>query len=154
MERFPVSMAVLLSVLIFLSLLISGCQTISSTPAGANDCPQVNLSLRNARSSAPSVYGNEYAGWKIIADSFQYVLDAEPNQGQQIVYCDKGNLEGQYPNYWYCGGNKLLGSKSYLQKTFMNNDGTIGKTVKKTFINIYDEKQNFLKTICGDNINI
>jgi len=31
----------------------------------------------------------------------------------------------------------------------MNSDGTIGKTTKKSFVNIYTKDENFVKTICG-----
>ena len=37
-----------------------------------------------------------------------------------------------------------------LQKTMINSDGSIGKTVKQSFYNIYDENQQFVKTVCGD----
>ncbi len=66
------------------------------------------------------------------------------------IVCEKGRSEGQNPNYYYCG----LEGMAYMQKTFMNPDGTIGKTIRKTFVNIYDENKKFIKTLCGDDPSI
>ena len=32
----------------------------------------------------------------------------------------------------------------------INSDGSIGKTIKQSFYNIYDENKKFVKTVCGE----
>jgi len=99
-------------------------------------CPQLNYSLHHSDILYSNVDVEEHNGWKISAHSMGHK-----------VYCVKGYLEGQNPNYLYCGTKKT--GLAYMEKTFLNPDGTIGKTIKQGFMNIYDENQNFIKTICG-----
>lgn len=84
-------------------------------------------------------------GWKIsvynIAESFGIKTD--------YVFCHKGNSEGENPDYFYCDSGGMGGGIPYLSKTSVNSDGTIGKTIRKSFINVYDSDNKFIKTICG-----
>lgn len=66
------------------------------------------------------------------------------------IYCHRGNKQGQNPNYLYCGDQSSQTTMAFMQKTMINSDGSIGKTVKQSFYNIYDENQQFVKTVCGD----
>jgi len=70
------------------------------------------------------------------------------------IYCYGGKEEGQNPNHHYCGywnngDNWDMKDLIYMEKTFINSDGSIGKTIQKTFVNVYDKTGNYLKTICG-----
>lgn len=146
----------------------------SFTPIG-NSCPQIDVPiLRNSElghyitnkdninpqdtiyydlESVQNNFLNEIGvetedtqdGWKIsvynVAELFGIKAD--------YVFCHKGNSEGENPNYFYCDSGGLGGGIPYLSKTIMNSDGTIGKTIEKSFINIYDQNKNFIKTICG-----
>ena len=40
-----------------------------------------------------------------------------------------------------------------MQKTLTKPDGSIGKTIKQSFYNIYNENQQFVKTVCGEDPN-
>jgi len=83
-------------------------------------------------------------GWEISVYSASSLLGIEISK----VYCHKGNVEGENPNYFYCDSG-ITGGIPYLSKTQMNPDGTIGKTIRKSFINVYDSDKKFIKTICG-----
>lgn len=110
-----------------------------------NSCPQINVPMKNGFIAAKN-----YNGWQMAPyDSNTQVLGI--NFG--LIYCFKGNMEGRNPNYSYCGGTD--GDYiAYIEKTEMNADGTIGKTTRKTFVNIYDEYGLFLKTICGEDPDV
>jgi len=100
----------------------------------SSGCPQLDCFMepKGTRLSLPSACD----GWK-VQQIYSY----------DVVLCHKGNKEGQNINYWYCGDDNL----AYVSKTFMNKDGTIGETKKIAFINVYDEDQMFIKTLClGD----
>jgi hypothetical protein len=84
-------------------------------------------------------------GWEIS------VYDSSELFGlkNSMVFCHKGKEEGENPNYFYCDSG-ITGGIPYLSKTQINPDGTIGKTIRKSFINIYGPERKFIKTICGE----
>ena len=86
----------------------------------------------------------EYNGWKIAPYNTNTMLGF--NFG--TIYCHEGNKQGQNPTYWYCGDQSSQTNMAFMQKTIINSDDSIGKTIKQSFYNIYDENQQFVKTIC------
>lgn len=99
-----------------------------------------------------SLHVSTYNGWKIS----QYGITAQLTSAfsGDIIRCHKGNHEGQNPNYSYCGAIEYNDYMAYIEKTSMNSDGTIGKTLRKTFYNIYDNEGKFIKTVCGDDPDV
>lgn len=99
----------------------------------------------------PFIATREYDGWAIddVDASGLFGINAG------MIFCHKGVKEGQNPEYWYCG-DELSGKTkmAYMQKTLLNKDGTIGKTIKQSFVNIYAANGEFIKTICGENPDI
>jgi hypothetical protein len=60
------------------------------------------------------------------------------------VYCNKGTKTGENPNYWYCGTFKLT-------KNILDNDGTIkDKQIFNAKI-VFDDQENYIKTMCFPN---
>ncbi len=113
----------------------------------SKECPQMNVPLRKVQSLLPFMDVKEYEGWKIAPYDTNTMLGF--NFGQ--IYCHKGSKQGQNPNYWYCGDQSSQTTMAFMQKTIINSDGSIGKTIKQSFYNVYDENQQFVKTVCGDN---
>ena len=67
-----------------------------------------------------------------------------------IVACREGKFKGENLNYYYCdSGNGLGKGIPYLEKIDMNQDGTMGETIRKSFVNVYDSDKQFIKTVCG-----
>jgi hypothetical protein len=83
-------------------------------------------------------------GWEILIYSSAELFGIKESR----VFCRKGNMEGENPNYFYCDSG-FTGGIPYLSKTEMNPDGTRGKTTIKSFINVYDSDKKFIKTLCG-----
>lgn len=106
----------------------------------SKECPQINTPLREGV-VGPFLNIEEYEGWKI--DSYDSTFN---------IHCYKGYKEGQKSNYWYCGedASSIQFPIAFMQKTLKNSDGSIGKTIKQSFYNIYDENQQFIKTVCGE----
>lgn len=116
--------------------------SLSSFLVGKN-CPQINVPMISSGTGGGKKMGaSEYDGWKIRGYSLY------------SIYCYKGNEKGENPNYWYCGDLKVTWGENadygLMQKTLINSDRTIGKTIRKSFSNIYDENENFIKTVCGE----
>ncbi len=86
-------------------------------------------------------------GWEIRVYSSNEFFGVR----ESMIACHQGNSEGENPKYFYCdtGANFWSGGIPYLSKTMTNSDGIIGKTIRKSFINIYDENRKFIKTVCG-----
>lgn len=104
----------------------------------SKECPQINFPLKDG--IAPFIDIREYDSWKI--DSYDSTFN---------IHCYRGNKEGQKTNYWYCGeGTSIEFPIAFMQKTMINSDGSIGKTIKQSFYNIYDENKKFVKTVCGE----
>lgn len=109
-------------------------------------CPQINVPITKL-DIAPMLHITEYDGW-IVAPYDSNSQFFGFNFGW--IYCNKGNQEGQRPDYLYCGdGRTGQTNLGYIQKTLVNKDGTLGKTIKRTFYNVYDENEQFVKTVCG-----
>ena len=94
----------------------------------------------------PSMNIKEFDGWTIAPYDSNTVLGF--NFGR--IYCHKGNREGQNTNYWYCGDQSSQTTMAFMQKTLVNSDRTIGKTIKQSFVNVYDNDGHFIKTVCGE----
>lgn len=112
----------------------------------SKECPQINVPLRKVEGLLPFMDIREYEGWKIAPYDTNTMLGF--NFGK--IYCHKGNKQSQNPNYLYCGDQSSQTTMAFMQKTMINSDGSIGKTVKQSFYNIYDENQQFVKTVCGE----
>lgn len=98
-------------------------------------CPQINVPITQTKGLLPFMNVKEYDGWKIASyDSNTQLLGF--NFGR--IVCHFGNKQGQNPDYLYCGDQSSQTTMAYMQKTFMNEDGTIGKTIKQSFVNIYE----------------
>jgi hypothetical protein len=107
-----------------------------------NNCPQLDLPLGTFGNS-PVMLANNYKEWIVINDLI--LLKHSP------VYCFKGSKEGQNRNYWYCGYEDAKLGTLYMANVQIAEDGTIGKTTKIAFYNIYDKDREFIETIClGD----
>ncbi len=111
----------------------------------SKECPQINVPITNVEGMRPLMKIREYEGWKIAPYDTNTMLGM--NFGQ--IFCHKGNKKGQNPNYWYCGDKSSQTTMAFMQKTLKNPDGTLGKTIKQSFYNVYDENQQFVKTVCG-----
>ncbi|MBI2151553.1 hypothetical protein HYU21_02385 [Candidatus Woesearchaeota archaeon] len=61
--------------------------------------------------------------------------------------CRKGSEQGENKQYYYCGS--LEAPAPYMVYNVLDNDSNIKEIIKKTFINVYDSKGMFVKTICG-----
>ncbi|KHO55471.1 MAG: hypothetical protein QT10_C0001G0075 [archaeon GW2011_AR19] len=121
-----------------------------------NNCPQLPIPLLPDKRLWVEVMSqeegnNSFEGWKVkkydSADLFGFSVTPR-------IYCYQGREDGQNPNHYYCGywdngDNWDMRDLIYMEKTFMNPDGSLGKTIQKTFVNVYDENGNYLKTICG-----
>ncbi len=104
----------------------------------SKECPQINVPLKEG--IAPFIDIEEYDGWKV--DSYFSTFN---------IHCYKGSREGQNPDYWYCGeGASVEFPIAFMQKTMINSDGSIGKTIRQSFYSIYDNNQQFVKTVCGE----
>lgn len=112
----------------------------------SKECPQINVPLRKVEGLLPFMDVKKFEGWQIAPYDTNTMLGF--NFG--TIYCHKGSKQGQNPNYWYCGDQSSQTTMAFMQKTMINSDGSIGKTVKQSFYNIYDENQQFVKTVCGD----
>jgi hypothetical protein len=115
-----------------------------------NSCPQIGVPmLLNTELGYYITNTNNIEqlqdGWRISVYNIAEMFGIKTS----YVSCHKGNTEGENPNYFYCDSGGLAGGIPYLSKTSMNSDGTIGKTTEKSFINIYNGNNEFVKTICG-----
>lgn len=110
--------------------------------AKVNSCPQINVPMQNGKIPVQT-----YKEWNI----YEYPCDALSSFFGCSIDCYKGSYEGQNKNYYYCGDKQdFIGKQlATLDKTPISDDGTIGKRIRKTFVNIYDSNGIFLKTICG-----
>ena len=106
---------------------------------GGSGCPQIAVPFHDANGLL-AIQPQVYDGWTIAG------YTPIPMMVEPIIFCHKGNREGENPSYTYCGGTD---DDAYMRKTETNSDGTIGKTIRKTFLNIYDENGMFIKTECG-----
>ncbi len=106
------------------------------------ECPKLNYPMTQNELWGHVLVNREYEGWQISAWRTPIVLP-----------CYKGNEKGEDSNYWYCGDLDVYWGENVdyglMKKTFTNSDGTIGKTIRKSFYNIYDENEQFIKTVCG-----
>jgi hypothetical protein len=113
-----------------------------------NECPQIDIPLKHNilgyYISNTNNVDNYQNGWTISVYSSAEGLVG----GTDEVYCHKGDSEGENPTYFYCDTG-MVGGISYIRKTKMNSDGTIGETIRKSFVNIYNGNSQFIKTICG-----
>ncbi len=111
--------------------------------SGLNVCPQINVPMQNGRIPA-----QVYEDWKV----YQYPCDTLTSFFGCSIDCYKGYAEGQNKNYYYCGDKpQFIGKQlATVDKTPVSNDGTIGKQIRKSFVNIYASDGTFLKTICGE----
>ena len=121
-----------------------------------NNCPQLPIPLLPDKRLWVEVMSqeesnNSFEGWKVkkydSADLFGFSVIPR-------IYCYQGREDEQNPNHYYCGywdngDNWDMEDLIYMEKTFMNPDGSLGKTIQKTFVNVYVENGNYLKTICG-----
>lgn len=123
--------------------ILNSVKNIFSSEA-LSDCPQLDYPMTRAGSGSYKPYildVKEHDGWTIRG----YKLP--------IIYCYKGNEKGENPNYWYCGDLDVRWGENadygIMEKTIINEDGTIGETIRISFSNIYDSDMNFIKTVCG-----
>lgn len=152
----------ILSTLVLLLLLFFGISGIDVSSSGftptllsgnkldfgflfGSSCPQINVSLTRGQGALPFMDVREYDGWKISPYDAKSMLGFSSGK----IYCHQGNKQGQNPNFVYCGDQ----TSSLMQKTLVNEDGTIGKTIRQSFVNIYEMKiDEDLKYLC-DNTN-
>jgi len=66
------------------------------------------------------------------------------SQYNSSVFCTKGSLEGQNPNYWYCGNFKLI-------KNILDDSNTIIYKSNIYAKSVFDNLLNYVKTVCSDN---
>lgn len=116
-----------------------------------NSCPRLDVLLRQDGELGYYVSNSndidvKQAGWRISVYNTAEMFGIKTD----YVFCHIGSIEGQNPDYFYCDSGGLAGGIPYISKTIMNPDGTIGKTIKKSFVNIYSKKGDFVKTICGE----
>lgn len=104
---------------------------ISNNPYSTSDIEYEVKYKLNYNDPNPIINGYE------VSNSFssQYTLS---------VFCKKGSLEGQNPNYWYCGNFKLT-------KNILDNSNTIIYISKIYAESVFDDSLNYVKTICIDN---
>lgn len=112
----------------------------------SRECPQIKVPLKKVEGLLPFMDVKEYEGWKIAPYDSNTMLGF--NFGE--IYCHKGSKKGQNPKYWYCGDQSSQTAMAFMQKTMINSESSIGKTVKQSFYNIYDENKQFVKTVCGN----
>ena len=112
----------------------------------SKECPQINVPLRKVEGLLPFMDVKEYEGWSIAPYDTNTMLGF--NFGK--IYCHEGSKQGQNPNYLYCGDQSSQTTMAFMQKTLTNRDGSIGKTIKQSFYSIYNENQQFIKTVCGE----
>ena len=129
----------------------------SSINPNLTDCPQLAIPLLpdnklwvEVMSSARG-QDDPFDGWEVksydVAELFGLAVTPQ-------IQCYKGDKEGQNPSRYYCGywdngDNWGMEDLIYMEKTFINSDGSIGKTIQRTFVNVYDENKEYIKTICG-----
>jgi len=153
------------------SSILSNIKGIFSGIGSISGCPQLDYSMEDNtdqyRSSNKYLPDKVYGDWIVTSENYLtqvsnplYSVVNEISGGRSMykITCSKGDEKGENPNYWYCGETfipygsaEYLGSGGYavIIKNQKNQDGTIGDTIVKTFVNVYDEDENFVKTICG-----
>jgi len=131
--------------------------SIGSTLSG---CPQLNYSMQYI-GSGKYLPDKNYNGWFVTSENYLNQISnplfsiLKDMKNPYKITCSLGNQKGENPNYWYCGETYVqyasFGDNGYavVIKTEKNTDGTIGDTIIKTFVNIYDKEGNFIKTTCG-----
>ncbi len=109
-------------------------------------CPQINVPLKKVEGLSPVMDVREFEGWKIAPYDTNTLLGF----GVGHVSCHKGNRKGQNMNYWYCGDQSSQTTMAFMQKTSINPDGSIGNTIKQSFVNIYTpvELPREVKELC------
>ena len=125
-----------------------------------NSCPQLNYPMIDSQ-NGKYLPDNNYEGWFVTSERYLNQI-SNPlfstfafNVNPYKIICNKGNQKGENPNYWYCGetyvqyGTFEDNGYAVIIKTETNADGTIGDTIIKSFVNVYDEEGNFIKTTCG-----
>jgi hypothetical protein len=131
---------------------------IGSIGSITGSCPQIDIPIINhghiladAPAFLPTDNIREYEGWQIKVEGFSArptLIKKYTDIGINTIYCHKGNKKGENPSYFYCGGIDS-GYVTYIVKTEISPDGTIGDTIEKSFVNIYNSDGKFIKTKCG-----
>lgn len=139
-----------------LSVSLSSIKNLLSGFSFGNSCPQLDIPILEQQkgTNLPLLYyidgSNPQKGWEIGIYSTAEAFGILGALGiKTLIYCHKGDREGENPLYYYCDSGLNMGKIPYITKTTINSDGTIGKTTVKSFINVYDENKRFIKTICG-----
>ena len=139
----PIALGILLSL-----LFLTGCDSISLNSFRQSNCPQLNVSITQIKGMLPFMEVREYDGWKIAPYDTNTMIGF--NFGK--IYCHNGNKQGQNPNFLYCGDQSSQTTMAFIQKKLMNKDGTIGETVRQSFVNVYERKiDENLKFLCDNN---
>ena len=140
------TLTIISMVILLTSLFLTGCDSISLNSFRQSNCPQINVSLNQVKGMLPLMEVREFDGWKIAPYDSNTMMGF--NFGK--IYCHLGNKQGQNPDYLYCGDQSSQTTMAFMQKTLMNEDGTIGKTIKQSFVNIYQpvELPQEVKELC------
>ncbi|MEK6885522.1 MAG: hypothetical protein AABX17_00990 [Nanoarchaeota archaeon] len=145
-----------------ISSALNSLKGISSFSLFSGSCPQLNYPMQENNYGGKYLPDKNYDGWFVTSENYLNQLTNPllqgfglPNVNPYKISCSKGNQKGENPNYWYCGENYIQYASfedngyAVIIKPQKNSDGTIGDTIIKTFVNIYDEEGNFIKTTCG-----
>lgn len=114
-------------------------------------CPQLDIKI-----SPDHMYieSQDYNRTKIFCYNYRESLFGYSISCQNIQCykgMDKANNAGLNIGYTYCGDRENLQNLAGFEKTIIHTDGTIGETVRRSFMNVYDENLNFIETKCGSN---
>ena len=128
----------------------------------SGSCPQLNYPMQES-GNGKYLPDKEYDGWFITSENYLNQISNPLLSGMGLgnmrnpykIVCSKGNQKGENLDYWYCGETYVqynsFNDNGYavIIKPTKNTDGSIGDTIIKTFVNIYDKEGNFIKTTCG-----
>jgi hypothetical protein len=118
-------------------ILLTGCDSLLN-----NNCPQLPIALTKSSQilGGVGVRTTEINGWETGSYTGLFA-----NMGGTLL-CKKGDVEGENPDYYYCG---KCGFWGIMTKQERKSDGTLGPKVQHYFYSIYDSNGKFLKTVCG-----